>query len=456
VGIGGALAEARTEAGLTVTQVSERTRIRATIVRDIERDDYSACGGDYYARGHIRAIARVVGTDPVPLIEEYDAARMPPEPAEPDPGRADSHGWRIPGLHRLADSSPGGNGLARDSRWEHGFNDATHGGNGVARNSVAPNRYGSTGLASGAELGADPDADTGTDLYDPDTLKSGTLESGTLESGTLGSAAADRGTRALESAARWAGSARARLTRPAEPEGGGVPGGITAAEAFRPSMPIEPRRPLRMGAVVLVLIVLAAIGVLIFLLGSGGSSPAPRQHGTAHHSAGTAAAKHRPGGSSPTAAASAPAPVPLTAVSAAAFGPDGGGHGDDPQQASLTLQPSDSTGWHTDWYASASFGGLQSGTGLLLDMGKPVTVTSARILLGAEAGGAVELRAGSSPSLRQLRVVAQASDPGGTLTLPVRSPVRARYLLVWFTSLPRDSSGTYQASIYSISLAGTA
>ena len=51
MGIGGALAEARTEAGMTVTQVSDRTRIREKIIRDIEHDDYSACGGDYYARG---------------------------------------------------------------------------------------------------------------------------------------------------------------------------------------------------------------------------------------------------------------------------------------------------------------------------------------------------------------------------------------------------------------------
>jgi len=78
VDIGGALAEARSQAGLTVTQVSDRTRIRATIIRDIEHDDYESCGGDYYARGHIRAIARVVGTDPVPLIAEYDAVHLPP------------------------------------------------------------------------------------------------------------------------------------------------------------------------------------------------------------------------------------------------------------------------------------------------------------------------------------------------------------------------------------------
>jgi cytoskeletal protein RodZ len=74
VSIGDTLAEARRQSGLTVTQVSERTRIRETIIRGIEQDDFSACGGDFYARGHIRSIAAVVGTDPAPLISEYDGA----------------------------------------------------------------------------------------------------------------------------------------------------------------------------------------------------------------------------------------------------------------------------------------------------------------------------------------------------------------------------------------------
>ena len=73
VPIGVALAEARYGAGLTVAQVSERTRIRQTIIAGIECDDYSACGGDFYARGHIRAIAKVVGVDPKPLIQEFDS-----------------------------------------------------------------------------------------------------------------------------------------------------------------------------------------------------------------------------------------------------------------------------------------------------------------------------------------------------------------------------------------------
>jgi cytoskeletal protein RodZ len=73
VSIGESLADARRQAGLTVTQVSQQTRIRESIIRDIEQGDFSACGGDFYARGHIRSIAGAVGTDSVPLISEYDA-----------------------------------------------------------------------------------------------------------------------------------------------------------------------------------------------------------------------------------------------------------------------------------------------------------------------------------------------------------------------------------------------
>lgn len=72
--IGEHLAAARQRAGLTVKEVSQRTRIRETIVRGVEKDEYTECGGDFYARGFIRAIAREVGADPEPLIREYDAA----------------------------------------------------------------------------------------------------------------------------------------------------------------------------------------------------------------------------------------------------------------------------------------------------------------------------------------------------------------------------------------------
>lgn len=76
--IGDALAAGRRQAGMTVTQVSQRTCIRETIIRGIERGDFSGCGGDFYARGHIRSVAQAVGVDPEPLIEEYDATMGAP------------------------------------------------------------------------------------------------------------------------------------------------------------------------------------------------------------------------------------------------------------------------------------------------------------------------------------------------------------------------------------------
>jgi cytoskeletal protein RodZ len=78
VSIGETLAEARRQAGLTLAQVSQETRIRESIIASIEQGDFSPCGGDFYARGHIRSIAEVVGVDPVPLVREYDEEHGPP------------------------------------------------------------------------------------------------------------------------------------------------------------------------------------------------------------------------------------------------------------------------------------------------------------------------------------------------------------------------------------------
>jgi hypothetical protein len=73
VPIGETLAQARRRAGLTVGQVSEQTRIREAVIEGIEGGDYSACGGDFYARANIRSIAKAVGAESGPLISEYDA-----------------------------------------------------------------------------------------------------------------------------------------------------------------------------------------------------------------------------------------------------------------------------------------------------------------------------------------------------------------------------------------------
>ena len=61
--IGPELAAARTRLGLSVDQLAERTRIRPHVIESIEVDDFAPCGGDFYARGHLRTLARVLGID---------------------------------------------------------------------------------------------------------------------------------------------------------------------------------------------------------------------------------------------------------------------------------------------------------------------------------------------------------------------------------------------------------
>ncbi|WP_216590804.1 helix-turn-helix domain-containing protein [Streptomyces brasiliscabiei] len=84
--IGRALQQARIAAGLTVDDVSNATRVRIAIVHAIEQDDFEPCGGDVYARGHLRTLARAVRIDPAPLLEQFaetHGGRPAPTPAAP-------------------------------------------------------------------------------------------------------------------------------------------------------------------------------------------------------------------------------------------------------------------------------------------------------------------------------------------------------------------------------------
>ena len=295
--IGETLAEARRQAGLTVTQVSERTRIRETIIRGIEDDDFSSCGGDVYARGNIRSIAKVVGTDSEPLIREYDA------------------------VHR----APG------------------------ALSAVSLGELVSTSVQAPQRRAAGPFNGLGTG------------------GGGL-----------------CVGGAENELARAA-----GAGGGLSRCAA-------------RLNWTVVLAL---ALGVVLGF-GMDRVLAASQQAAVTPPVAGNHAVTHRHTGrgrvnTAPNIGQKAVAPSPrpalavktLDPVSAAAFGA-GGGQGDNPQLARLAIDAHSATGWHTDWYTSARFGNLYPGTGLLLDMGRAVTITSVRISLGRVSGADFQLRVG--------------------------------------------------------------
>jgi hypothetical protein len=146
----------------------------------------------------------------------------------------------------------------------------------------------------------------------------------------------------------------------------------------------------------------------------------------------------------------------LSVVSVAAFGPGGTSDGDNPGTVSRIIDGGGEQPWYSSWYTTPEFGGLQSGTGFLLDMGATVTVSRVRLVLGDSAGADVQVRVGNVAAPADLSAAASASDVGGTVDLRMTSSASGRYVLVWFTRLPPNSQGEYQVSVYRATVDGAA
>ena len=68
---GAALRAAREKRRLSLTEVSDATRIKMPILQALENDDYSAIAAPLYGKGFIKLFAEHVGLDPAPLIRYY-------------------------------------------------------------------------------------------------------------------------------------------------------------------------------------------------------------------------------------------------------------------------------------------------------------------------------------------------------------------------------------------------
>lgn len=148
----------------------------------------------------------------------------------------------------------------------------------------------------------------------------------------------------------------------------------------------------------------------------------------------------------------------LTAISATAVGPQGTSDGDHPQRAAFVIDKHSAMSWVTHWYATAHFGNLKDGTGLLLDMGKAVAIRQVDLALGGSPGvwGAdLEIRVGDTPGLDDAAPVATATDVGGWVSQDLQYPVTGRYVQIWFTKLPRDAWGTFQEHVYGVTVHGS-
>jgi hypothetical protein len=60
----------------------------------------------------------------------------------------------------------------------------------------------------------------------------------------------------------------------------------------------------------------------------------------------------------------------------------------------------------------------------------------------------------AAPSAGAHRAAPHRAGVGGVVRLRLTRPGRGRYVLLWFTRLPPDPAGTFQASVYSLQLEG--
>ena len=71
--LGEFLQKAREDAGFSVDELAHIVNLRPGLIRAMESNDFLPCGGDTYARGHIRNIAQATGINAQELLAMYEA-----------------------------------------------------------------------------------------------------------------------------------------------------------------------------------------------------------------------------------------------------------------------------------------------------------------------------------------------------------------------------------------------
>ncbi|MEP7089890.1 MAG: protein kinase family protein [Nocardioidaceae bacterium] len=194
-------------------------------------------------------------------------------------------------------------------------------------------------------------------------------------------------------------------------------------------------------AVVLAVVLLVVVGVVFALnLGRG-----PGKEPSAAASSSTA---------TPSPSATASARLKIAVVTD--FDPQGDPPEENPDLTGLAFDGKPGTAWETLTYrGNPKLGGLKTGVGLLVDLGKPASVGEVRLtLMGSPTSLEILAapRAGSVPTGTDgLSTVASDRSAGTAVDLRLAKRVTTRWLVVWLTSLP-PAPGGYQGRIAEISV----
>ncbi|MFG3247875.1 protein kinase family protein [Streptomyces sp. NPDC048187] len=132
-----------------------------------------------------------------------------------------------------------------------------------------------------------------------------------------------------------------------------------------------------------------------------------------------------------------PASQPIAIAGAHDFDPFGSDGSEYPENVGKAYDGDPGTYWQTSHYASADFGRLKQGVGLVVDLGKVQQVGKVAVTFGGDTS--VELLSGgaSGSEPQSFEGYTKVADGNGTtVELKPDKELRTRYLLVWLTKLP--------------------
>jgi hypothetical protein len=221
------------------------------------------------------------------------------------------------------------------------------------------------------------------------------------------------------------------------------------------------RRGRRGPMAAVVVVVLVVVAVLVWAVGFRKSGPPTA--GAGAHASNSAA---------PTTAAGTVL-APANVLTFNPYGKPAPGNNENTASLKFTAGTDSPISWSTSYYYNRpNFGGLKTGAGLLIDMGKQVKLSQVEVAFSSNGGPTTAaIYLGNDPTdnpvtgLSDFKLVSSLASVSGDHTFPVSGSATGRYVLIWITSLPKLPSTPpgapagntyYEAQISNVVVRGSA
>jgi hypothetical protein len=180
-----------------------------------------------------------------------------------------------------------------------------------------------------------------------------------------------------------------------------------------------------------------ALNSLSSIGGDGGdTNPVAQPTGGTQQQTGTPSPSSEP--STPQSSTSGAAAPTIQGVRTLDPQGDDGTENDDTAPRAIDGDPG--TAWESSTYSNAQFGNLKDGVGLVVDLGRPSTLSGVTLTVNG-SGGQVEVRSAPGPGLNGSQVLATKDINGGPIEVTLDEPVQTQHVVLWFTRLPETGSG---------------